>query len=113
MDEYKQPPKMRIALWRNPSMRAFGVHLIATDEHGKKHIMVTDKPLYRSLSMGIDTPPSNFHINDESAQQLMDDLWQGGVRPSNTSNATEMGRHLEDMRAIVFDQLKIEKPKGD
>lgn len=47
----------------------------------------------------------------DSAQQLMDELWRCGLRPSEGSGsagslaATE--RHLADMRAIAFSSLKI------
>ncbi len=46
-------------------------------------------------------------LEQESAQQLMDQLWHCGLRPSEGSGsagslaATE--RHLEDMRKLVFE----------
>lgn len=53
------------------------------------------------------------------AQELMDELWRCGIRPSEGKGsagslaATE--RHLEDMRQIAFGKLKIaysRKPAG-
>lgn len=50
----------------------------------------------------------------ESAQQLMDELWRCGLRPSEGSGssgslaATE--RHLGDMRALAFGKLGIAAP---
>lgn len=47
-----------------------------------------------------------FCLKREGAQQLMDQLWRVGLRPSEGSGsagalaATE--RHLDDMRALVF-----------
>ena len=47
-----------------------------------------------------------MQLGKGAAQELMDDLWQCGVRPSEGSGsagslaATE--RHLHDMRALVF-----------
>lgn len=53
-----------------------------------------------------------FMMQDEQAQQFMDELWRVGFRPTEGSGsagslaATE--RHLADMRALVF---KTEAPK--
>jgi hypothetical protein len=56
-----------------------------------------------------------FTLQRDAAQELMDELWRCGMRPSEGSGsagamaATE--RHLADMRVIAFDRLKItEKP---
>lgn len=55
-----------------------------------------------------------ININQHSAQQLMDDLWQCGLRPSEgTGSAGQLAsvqKHLADMRQIAFGKLKIEKP---
>lgn len=56
---------------------------------------------------GISHPPL-LTLHREAAQQLMDEFWAAGVRPSNGEGssgqlaATE--RHLSDMRALVFKQ---------
>lgn len=50
-----------------------------------------------------------------TAQQLVDELWRCGLRPSEGSGsagslaATE--RHLADMRAMAFASLKVPKPE--
>jgi len=60
---------------------------------------------------GTELPPA-FAMQDEQAQQFMDELWRAGFRPSEGSGsagslaATE--RHLADMRALVF---KTQPPK--
>lgn len=50
-------------------------------------------------------------ISSESGQQLMDDLWQAGLRPSEgTGSAGALAaveKHLTDMRIIAFNRLKI------
>ncbi len=52
-----------------------------------------------------------LHLGANEAQQLMDDLWQCGYRPSEGSGsagslkATE--KHLSDMRDIAFHSLNI------
>lgn len=51
-----------------------------------------------------------FSLREEAVQGLMDALWQAGFRPKATGDPTALGRHLEDMRAIAFQGLGIEKP---
>ena len=54
---------------------------------------------------GMEQPPT-LSMRDEQCQQLMDELWRVGFRPSEGSGsagslaATE--RHLADMRHLVF-----------
>lgn len=58
--------------------------------------------------------PPALSLHRDDAQQLMDALWDAGLRPSEGSGsagslaATE--RHLADMRAIAFGKLEIAKP---
>ncbi len=50
-----------------------------------------------------------FRLRTEKAQQLMDDLWSCGLRPSEgTGSAGAMRateKHLDDMRRLVFHRL--------
>lgn len=50
--------------------------------------------------------PPLFTIDQDQAQQIMDSLWDCGIRPSEgTGSAGALAavqRHLEDMRALVF-----------
>ncbi len=59
------------------------------------------------------TPPT-LRIPRENAQSLMDDLWHCGLRPTlgkqSEGVTAAQGRHLEDMRAVAFAKLNIEKP---
>jgi hypothetical protein len=56
-----------------------------------------------------------IRIEIQQAQQLMDELWQCGLRPTEGAGsagslrATEM--HLDDMRVIAFKKLNIDKQK--
>lgn len=56
--------------------------------------------------------PPVLSLDETEAQQLIDQLWDAGVRPTNGAGsvgqlaATE--KHLNDMRALVF---KTEMPK--
>ncbi len=55
-----------------------------------------------------------LHINEEDAQKLINDLWEAGIRPNEIYHKDDllnaMNGHLEDMRAIVFNKLKVAKP---
>lgn len=50
-----------------------------------------------------------IELPDLAAQQLMDELWQCGFRPSEGTDSTgslaATQAHLKDMRALVFDHL--------
>lgn len=52
-----------------------------------------------------------LHIDSHEAQQLMDDLWDCGLRPSEGSGSAGQLRatqeHLSDMKTIAFHSLKI------
>lgn len=54
-----------------------------------------------------------MELHKETAQRLMDELWNCGLRPSEGSGsagamaATE--RHLADMKALAFHALKVGK----
>jgi hypothetical protein len=54
-------------------------------------------------------------LDREAAQELMDDLWQCGVRPAGAAGSVGQldatRKHLADIRAIAFAKLEIEPPK--
>ena len=56
----------------------------------------------------------SFELTESKAQELLDMLWMGGFRPRSAINEASrieaVTRHLEDMRAIAFDRLKVGAP---
>lgn len=54
-------------------------------------------------------------LRGEQAQQLMDALWDVGVRPAqghgSSGQLAATLKHLEDMRAMAFSTLAVEAPK--
>lgn len=54
-------------------------------------------------------------MDRQAAQQLMDSLWNCGIRPVGVRHKDEtlktMNDHLQDMRAITFDKLKVALPQ--
>jgi len=57
-------------------------------------------------------PRPSFFINKENTQNLIDQLWNMGFRPSGIKNKdiamNAMDKHIEDLRRIAFKLLKIE-----
>jgi hypothetical protein len=56
-----------------------------------------------------EAPPITFALRTEKCQELMDRLWQLGLRPSEgTGSAGALAatqKHLDDMRKLVFEQV--------
>ena len=55
-----------------------------------------------------------FRLAHEEAQELMDSLWNSGLRPTqaraSAGQAEAVQLHLEDMRVLAFTALEIDKP---
>lgn len=89
--------------------------LLMTEKGFAEPIVITASETYENVN-----PPPTFELSIASAQLLMDDLWQAGIRPSEgTGSAGALlatQKHLEDMRKLVFDTShtkKIENISGD
>ena len=78
---------------------------------------VSANAVSHSTAINMYTPSENevgnmieptFSLDMEEAQELMDNLWQLGLRPTEgTGSAGSLAateRHLEDMRKLVFDK---------
>lgn len=56
-------------------------------------------------------PTPTFALNRPQAQQLMDELWGAGLRPTQGKQSegvtAAQARHLDDMRAIVAKKLDV------
>jgi hypothetical protein len=67
-----------------------------------------------SVNTYVDRGP-DIQMDTASAQQLMDELWHVGLRPTEgTGSAGSLAatqKHLADMRAIVGKQINVELPK--
>lgn len=62
--------------------------------------------LFTAMPEGAAYVEPTFTLSNKDAQQLMDNLWDCGIRPSEgTGSAGSLAatqKHLEDMRRIVF-----------
>ena len=60
-------------------------------------------------------PAPTVSLQRDAAQQLMDELWRIGVRPTEGSGSAgamaAVERHLADVRAIAFHKLNLAAPK--
>ena len=85
----------------------FSVHILEDD---KKKIVTSIVMTVGERTNGEYYSPPMI-LSEDEVQQIMDQLWQCGVRPRNGegSNAqiNAMKNHLDDMRKIAFNGLKI------
>lgn len=85
------------APWRS------GIEFMAIYDGAYGRPLVFDQPVSQGISI-----EHTFSLSIESAQLLMDDLWQAGIRPAeghgSAGQLAAMKYHLEDMRRLVFDR---------
>jgi len=69
---------------------------------------------FTELREGKQFPHETARFSEIEAQGLVDSFWQSGIRASQGKQSEGVngaqGRHLEDMRAIVFSKLNITAP---
>lgn len=110
----------RIRAARGPFTDQIDILLATFDAEGKR-LLFEETPggnLCRvdpsARRVGEPIPPSLALVAD-AAQQLMDDLWQAGLRPTqgrqSEGQLAAMAAHLLDMRTIAFNSLHLENPK--
>lgn len=109
----KIPEHFRIAAVNEPEFFGTIAIYITGNEEGKR---LVGRPLEYDAIVSDGRPISPaIRMEKEAAQRLMDSLWDCGLRPSEgTGSAGAMAatqRHLEDMRTLVFDGLKLSKPR--
>jgi len=75
-----------------------------TNEMNPKRLIVSGVELVEYDESAIQKP--TLTVDDTMVQELMDDLWNAGIRPSKRiGSQLDDGTkaHLEDMRRLVFD----------
>lgn len=102
----------RLHVERDPFGDAFRFYLIDHDEKGGR--LLAEQAHYVPLERGMPASGPTFTLDGDSAQQLIDGLWQAGLRPTQGRQSegvtAAQARHLEDMRALAFTKLNMEKP---
>ncbi len=78
----------------------------------KVYGLVSPLTFERREELFTETQPT-VTLSTVAAQQLIDDLWECGLRPSEGSGSagalTAVQRHLEDMRTLVFKKEKTDE----
>lgn len=85
---------------------------IFIEEITAKYVAIAEPICLKKInSPFIETEPT-LTLPQESAQKLIDDLWDAGLRPSEGSGSAGAFKavqdHLSDMRKIAFKFLKVE-----
>ena len=107
--------KFTASAYRVPSVRNLWVYLHMFNGQ----TTLKGKPVeFEEMAKGdefLEDREPTFELDTTAAQQLMDSLWTCGVRPTEGSGSAgslaATQRHLTDMRAIVFDKLKVPCPE--
>ena len=72
------------------------------------------KPLEYEFHEDGDYVRASLRLDQDTAQRLIDDLWNGGLRPTQGKQSegvtAAQANHLQDMRAIAFAKLRIDQP---
>lgn len=88
-----------------------GVELMLFRSLPDGRLEVAHNPTVQVYSDNELIPRAALHcIDRQAAQQLMDDLYAAGIRPTNEQDVRGVAAHLEDMRAIAFGYMQIDKP---
>lgn len=95
----------KIRVQYQPWAGRFGIYIMGESrEISPKRLIGVNLELVEYDESAIQKP--TISASDEMAQQLMDDLWNAGIRPSTRiSSQLDDGTkaHLEDMRRLVFE----------
>lgn len=81
-------------------------------EHVSDDVMKVGRLVMEDHDPGLVAEPT-ASLTIQAAQRLMDDLWYSGIRPSQVGTEGQLEatqRHLQDMRALAFDKLQVDKP---
>lgn len=115
--------RLQIRAWGAPWKRAVDL-VIARQVAGESNfreilvpgeadgLVTPDVFEWRSTSAA-ELPQATATIEDGNAQQLMDDLWAAGLRPTEGSGSAgalaATQEHVADLRKVLFHQLGIVK----
>lgn len=99
---------------RHIFMDEIGFYLVRFTEQGTRQRV--SKIEYEDVPEGLAIGSPAFSLDMAHAQALMDRLWDVGLRASQGKQSegvvAAQGRHLEDMRALAFAKLSVERPNG-
>ncbi len=80
------------------------LHILAPSRTGDHRRIVVVNAEVKEVGPGEKAGPAMM-VDEDHVQQLMDDLWQGGVRPSNgvasTGQLEAIQAHLDSMKEVA------------
>ena len=95
--------KFRFHAQRSLFQPGISLHMAAL---GDKHLSVATNITFQKIEEGAAYENPMVVLGIEDAQQLMDELYHVGVRPSQAAGSAgqldAVKYHLEDMRSLVF-----------
>ena len=103
MNEFRARAEMDL------SRGAYAIRMAFRDQ--QPGLMVAKPVEFERVQAGAYLPPA-LVLEPDAAQVLMDELWRAGIRPSEIGTAGHLSAtqaHLQDMRAIAFHKLGINK----
>lgn len=99
---------MKIFAERSFAMNSIAVHMM--DDENRSGRFVAQPLTFMDTPQGMMTRPC-MELSATDAQQLMDQLWHCGMRPTEgTGSAGSLAateRHLADMRKLAYHALKV------
>jgi hypothetical protein len=95
--------RTRVSVFRNPASRY--TELYIWQEQDNK-VGVVESLNLKEHELGAAEPPTLL-MDDESALELLQSLWDQGYRPNNYQDESAVKYHLEDMRKIAFKFLEL------
>ena len=101
-----------IRVMQSSARLGYSIYFDVLDLSERKYLAIVD---FTVKEVAPYTPDAtSLRLSQDSAQQLINDLWRVGVRPAGEHGTNEINaltRHLEDMRAIAADRLKLTLPE--
>lgn len=99
------PFRAKLLVERRPWTRDISLLLMSEDRR-----LVANKVVLEQREDGDACEPT-FRMTPHDAQELFDQLWSCGLRPTNAGTVsgelTSTRLHLDDMRRIVFDHFGV------
>lgn len=94
---------------RRPWDFDYGLYIMIEDGRGERSFVESYTVRKFDPNVAVHTPEA-MTIRKDDLQQLMDELWRVGLRPSEgTGSAGQLAAtqaHLKDMQKLVFEVLK-------
>lgn len=88
-----------------PIQAGFSVWLIAKSSEDPDHVGIVTNLTMENVHRAEATPQPTFVLKDEAARNLMDQLWNAGLRPTNYEDLrgeiSAQREHIKDLRSLL------------